>query len=755
MNILAKKSINGVTQTLKEHTDDVMREAMVIADSSLNDLVCTLCNFEKDKLKDLIFFAAYFHDIGKATKEFQDTINKHTKSFHSLYSAGIAAGINDFEIAPENDAYLNLLFLIVLTHHKLYWQGIFTGVNHDKCYVHNFLPEAETFFYNYKNCYQEMLNKPCKYNFEYKKITMEELDTFIDSYLRADIKCVINEKKLLSVERFRLLYSYVVGVLNFADWMASAKFSNSYPVVEFSRQPDKDFLIERLKEALKLDKFILKEFQEKLSITKGNVLVEIPTGEGKTEGSYLWAINNLKSKRSKIIYTLPTQTTSNKLFKRAESVFGDKTGLVHGSAKIYLEDLYLNENGAIDEHFKSDLLFSKTFNKPVTISTIDGVLKYFLNIGRFNIAMINILNSQIIIDEVHSYDFKLLGFIKRFLILSGAYSIPICIMSASIPEKIKELLNIKSYQYITDEKLFEKKANKIVKIKDSIDQNIEKICSEFNKGKNILVVRNKVDKSKLTYKELKNRGIENVILYNSQFKKKDRISKEDEIYKKLEDKEHFILVATQVVEISLDIDFEVMFTDICPIDALIQRLGRVNRRKREDKTGTVYVYSETDIKPYEKDMLDLTFETIEEGVHAIKVYNSWLNKVYDSIFESTRMIRELESKFREGFEEFDRNLERLQGISESDEKYNLRSIEFPKKDFILIDDYNAEDVEYENTVSLGAWLSDKPDYLFSKIDVHRKIFYDVLNLGYSYEYGVIFPDEEDSEKFDSAGGLFL
>ncbi len=752
MSVLAKKCKDGRTQTLIDHTLDVVSEVMALSDNAVIDLVSKKCNFEKGRLKDLLFYAAYFHDIGKATQEFRDTLNKKAKSFHSLYSSGIVADIREFEVKEDNKLYLNLLFLLVLTHHQLYWNGIFSGINHEKKYAHSFLPEAKKFFYDHKYYYEQLFKKTCVYDFEYKELSIEDLSTVIDSYLREDLDAISQKNTSISCEDFRLLYSYTLGILNLADWIASAKFEGNNPIITFRQLPTKDEIINKLKISLELDIFILKEFQEQLSNIKGNVLVEIPTGEGKTEGAYLWAINNLKNEQSKIIYTLPTQTTSNKLFFRSKSIFGEETGIIHGSAKIFLEDIYINENGLIDEHFKSELLFSKTFNKPVTVSTIDGVLKYFLNIGRYNIAMLNILNSQIIIDEVHSYDFKLLGFLKRFFELASTYDIPICIMSASIPDKIKELLNISNFSYVTDINLFKKKANYIIKVANKLDNDIETIISEYNKGKNILVVRNKVDKSISVFRKLKQCGIDNIILYNSQFKKKDRVKKEEEIYEKLKNKEHFILVATQVVEISLDIDFDDMFTDVAPIDALIQRFGRVNRKKRTDKIGAIYIYSETDIKPYEKEMLDLTYEIIEDGIHSIEKYNIWLNQIYNQLFDSASTIRHIESLFDAGYKEFDRNIRELHCISESDERYNLRNIEFPKKDFILKEDYDNEDYNFKNTVSMAAWLSDK--YLLVEKDISKGIYYDVLNLEYTYEEGVLLPDNEDSEHQDT-GGLFL
>lgn len=575
-----------------------------------------------------------------------------------------------------------MLMLCILTHHSIFnVESSFKTVGNNKKFNFKFLPYAEIFFYNYKEAYEKYLNKVCNYEFKYEEIDLKELGKEIEE-LYDDID---NLRKYESCSRIRLLYSYVSGILNLADWIASAKFNNSLTKIKFDYLIDKKELCRRFAESIKINEFIPKEFQEKLSNCKGSVLVEVPTGEGKTEGAFLWAVNNIDNElRSKIIYTLPTQTTSNKLYERVKDVFFDNTGLIHSSSKIYLEKKYEQENGKVDDKFQSDILFSTTFNKGATVSTIDSLFKYFLNIGRYNIAMLNFFRSVIIIDEVHSYDFKLMGFMKRFLELCKYYNVPVCLMSASIPNKIKELLNIEKLPIVSDEKLFEKKANYIYKVDDSLDNKFEDVIEKFNKGKDILIVRNKINKSIEAYKELKKRGIENIILYNSQFKKKDRVKKENEIYEKLKNKEHFILIATQVVEISLDIDFDVMFTDNAPIDSLIQRFGRVNRKKKQDKIGEIYIFRDTDIKPYYLRMLEITYDTLEEGLFSLGKYTKWLNKVYDELFNDKKVINELETKFVEEYQKFNKVLSELHGISQSKDIYDLRDIESPKRTIFYV-----------------------------------------------------------------------
>ncbi|PJI07102.1 MULTISPECIES: CRISPR-associated helicase/endonuclease Cas3 [Clostridium] len=738
--VVAKKSEDGRKQSLDEHTFNVIEEALnLIHDDELN-VISEKTGVDKTKIEDLIFFSAYFHDIGKATDKFKKTIDNKNKSYHSFYSASLVIRINDF-----NFNNVNLLMLIILTHHTVFNQdSSFKTAEDGNTFKFEFINYAEEFFYKYKYAYEKYMRKECKYNFVYKEATLKEISNII----RCTYGCIDSHKlvKCNNHIKLRVLYSYVTGILTLSDWIASAKFNRTMPQIEFNGVPSKEYIYKELSKSLKIEKFVPRNFQSMLSDFKGNVLVEIPTGEGKTEGSFLWGVKNLKGNWGKIIYTLPTQTTSNKLYERAKSVFHNNTGLIHGSSKVYLEKEYEKENGKIDNKCDSNILFSQTFNKGCTISTIDSLFKYFLNIGRYNIAMLNFIKSSVIIDEVHSYDFKMMGFMKRFLEICNLYKVPVCIMSASIPNKTKKLIGIDRFTIITDKKLFSKKANYIYKVDDSIDNNMDIIVDKYNSGRNVLIVRNNIKNSVKTYKDLKNKNVEDIILYNSQFKKKDRIRKEDEIYDKLKNNEHFILVATQVVEISLDIDFDVMYTDNAPIDSLIQRFGRVNRNKNINKLGEVFVFKKVEEKPYYYKLLEITYDTIQEGLFTIGKYNEWLNIVYDMLYGDKRIEDEIQDKFTTGYKMFDKIIKNLHGIEQSDDFYNLRDIQFPKKDFILEDDYDKNCFEYENTVSLPIYLA-RPELGYLIDDKFGQSRYDILNLKYNYDTGVKMPNIKDLDLF--------
>ena len=158
MDIWAKK-LEDQYQTLEEHTLWVCDEALKQIDDKTLQKVANISGWSTDKIKDLIFFSAYFHDMGKATIEFQNTIKSGTQSYHAMYSASILESIQDFEFL-EDDIYINLLLVIALTHHSLM---PYTANSSS----FGFLNEAQDFFHNYKTLYKSAFKKECSYSFDF------------------------------------------------------------------------------------------------------------------------------------------------------------------------------------------------------------------------------------------------------------------------------------------------------------------------------------------------------------------------------------------------------------------------------------------------------------------------------------------------------------------------------------------------------------------------------------------------------------
>jgi len=192
----------------------------------------------------------------------------------------------------------------------------------------------------------------------------------------------------------------------------------------------------------------------------------------------------------------------------------------------------------------------------------------------------------------------------------------------------------------------------------------------------------------------------------------------------------------------------VMFTDNAPIDSLIQRFGRVNRKKSIEKKGEIFIYQVENPLPYRDTILDLTFETIEEGYFELGEYVKWLNIVYDRWFEEDiTVINEITRLFDEGYNKYDETIKKLDGIKKSSDNYDLRDIEQSKNDYLLYDDYTNEEIDskdyYEYTIALPYYLEKKFKHALPA-EIEERLFYPILKLEYSFEKGVDIPKNDES-----------
>ncbi len=742
------------------HTDKVLNYAFEnIYEKDLN-IVSQIAWWSEDKIKEAIFFACFFHDIWKITKQFQNTILNDNKSYHAFYSMSIYYSLNkcwDFDFPVYQWIFgkqetIDIVLLSIWTHHSLLKENLYLekNLNFDilETELINFLLKLPIF-------YKKYLKKQFWYKFRFNWIN----EDFLNEWQKYVIKENYQLENWKDYLKLKVLFGYISWILNIWDWLASADFEGNFPNIKLAYKPNLFF------------PFKLKPFQQKLSELDKNVIVEIPTGEGKTEWSLLWAIKNWQWNFNKIIYTLPTQVTSNKMYERLVNYFWkENVGIVHSSADLFLEDI-LNLEDDQKDFYLTEKNFNKLFAKPITVSTLDAVLKFFINMWRRNIALTNKLNALLIIDEVHIYDLKLSWFlaslIKKWIF--ERLGIKLAILSASFPTIKKQYVlwddRNKKFEVVRQDNLFEARPNNVNLINDYLEKNLHKF-EKFFIRKNILIVRNTVKDAVTTYKILKEKGY-NVMLYHSRFRRIDRKLKEYEIFfrlwkerfknfneeiileseyinftdylKKLKVKDNFVLVATQVVEISLDIDFDMLLTDIAPIDSLIQRFWRINRKKSKDKIWEIYIfwkyYKIWGKYPYDDLLLQLSFENLKEWNLSLNELNSILEKTYTKYFNSTSWNEKILDKFEKGSKLFFNKLEETRGIFKQYE-YDVRDIQNTDIDVFLLKDYERYKIDWERLDEkylMPFKMYNLKNFQFIEPSKKDKLYYPVINIYYDYE----------------------
>lgn len=433
-------------------------------------------------------------------------------------------------------------------------------------------------------------------------------------------------------EKIRTLYFLLKGILHYADWHGSGKTS-----VRYSISSEPAAIISELEKRCRTKGIIYKgllTFQKTCGDSSGNLIAVAPTGSGKTEASILWALKNAKEMgEAKILYLLPTMVTANNIWKRLAEFFGEENvGLTHSTANLFLRNDLIDEEDIWEN--RRDILFNQSFIKPVTVGTVDQLLTAGFNAGRWALKEINASNSVIIIDEIHAYDGWTLGLIISTIRHFSSLGTRFMLMSATMPNSLQQLFSneLPNNTIIKDKVLLTAKRSRYFVEDNYIENALEGIEKAVSGGRRVLLVVNTVGLCQKLTQELSKL---NPVCYHSQFILKDRKAIEEKI-----DGANFV-IATQVVEVSLDIDYDWLFTECAPPDAIAQRAGRVNRYRDDKRDSRVYIFkaSEKGEKIYnpinDPELLLRSFDTFKKSPQDISEED--LIEIVESVYKDYKI----------------------------------------------------------------------------------------------------------------------
>ncbi len=615
--------------SLGKHTEDLL-----LAFGKLENLI-------PKELITPIRISILFHDIGKALPSFQGRIgNKdYLKAFsedtailsadipHSLFSTLLINldSPESKEILGEAEKYKNFILSAIAYHH---WrEGTFESyLMHNKMKKHlskisenqiEILRQAiikELSSINLPN--QEEIKRfisLVKPNTRLIKGIMKG-NTF-STYVKSPYYNYIDPQNLLKEKDYLIISGSLLRCDHFVSWVEEEEHQNkdaengtkiTLDHIELPAPPTEEIVLaveKRIKEKSNSnDIWQIRKFQT-IKDKKLTFLIA-PTGIGKTEFAFIW------SNGKKTLYTLPMRSTVNQTHKRAiDKIFKlEDVGILHSDADLYLYKEY---------HFsdiESIRLYemSRSLSFPFIVMTGDQIFPYVLGFPGCEKVISLLSYSNLVIDEVQAYDPKALAVVLKSLEITYTLGGKVLVMTATFPnfleEEIKKRLRKVNKNFDSELgkiDLYEENKEDFKNIKkhlleirltqqdsDSIvdKKEIEEVIEKAKEGKRVLVIMNTVKASQKIYKKikeiLKEKNLNDIktFLIHSRFTPKDREEKEKVISeefcnpKPITEKQGKILVATQVIEVSMDLDADVIFTEICPIDVLIQRIGRVARR---------------------------------------------------------------------------------------------------------------------------------------------------------------------------------
>lgn len=730
--MLAKDIKDGTT--LEEHIKDLemVSNSFKLAFPILPNLA-NLSNFW-----ELLNIAIIFHDLGKANKGFQNMLQgKQKYHFRHEWLSGAIFLNYDYD-----SSYKKLILNAILAHHKDFQQlhEIFKTSKNAECDIKEGedvdLIDNPIFSNEFKQLDFEWIKK----YLQSKGIKLEKIDGI--NPLPQKIIQWINEEEIEDIselEKFQNIF--LSASLSICDHNASAGIKN-IPII---KQSHFNFLHNK-----KYDPY----YHQKASWdTKGNALLIAPTGQGKTESSLGWLQTQLKIRQGRAFYILPFTASINAMTKRISSVengFGDESlvGLLHGKAKFFIDEYYEKKDG---QSLKKLIDINKKIIKPFKVVTPFQILKWAFGVKGFEKGFTQLAGSYLIFDEIHIYDRELFQRILFFVEwLIEKLKVKVFIMTATMPtfmqNHIKNTLKIEEVILPNKELIKNIQRHKVKLLDSTINEQQSFIQSKIDNGKTVLVVCNTVAKAQEMYEVI---DCSNKTLLHSGFNGRDRTEKERSVQS---DNKPQLLIGTQAIEVSLDIDYDLIVTEPAPLDALLQRFGRIYRGKdrvlkESDESNCFVTTVIEDVHKliYNKALLENTLTElgkIQNIVISEDIIQELLNKIYEPF--------ELDNDLRDNFRNYLDSLYPYNVYEEGEEEFfsqfdgiEVLPIELKEEFINLIE--NKKYLEAEKlfvSISKNRYRMHKDKITFFEIDGYKRVF-PIIALKYSSHIGLT-NDEVDN-----------
>lgn len=705
-----------------------------------------------ERFWEVLRVAIICHDLGKAHKEFQYLLNEEPNQWkfqrHELFSIPFIGALADFDKET-----IRLIELAVVGHHKDFEElqnqlafyetgddfGMLSGLDDRKRFSDAFNENVRI---------NDVLILLREYEVGITKIQPKAPDGLVRYYVKTPFK-------LDTGYYFSLMMLF--GALKWCDHSGSAKINTLFNL------ENKDF------QYLHNTSYQPYTHQLQSGDVPGNILLTAPTGSGKTESAFMWLQKQLNhSGQGRAFYVLPFTASINAMFERLKKEMGDdKIGMLHGKLSDYLNNYFDNLQytaQAKKENIQSLKKKFKSVVTPVKVTTPFQLLKHLFGLKGYEQGVFEMAGSHLVFDEIHAYNPETFAQIKVLIEFAVQHlQAKVMIMTATMPRFMRQELESVLGKFTivkADDSLYESFRRHKIVLKDRLlSDELDEIRQKLQSGKKVLVVCNTVKSAQETFVALKTTIKEHeAVLFHGSFTGKDRSRKEKELMADTVK----LLVGTQAIEVSLNIDFDIIYTEPAPIDALIQRFGRVNRRRvkgicecvvfKEHNPEDEYIYSpaivEKTIVAFSQ-IVNSNSGIIDEALLQLsidEVYNDWNADDKKKFDDQYRYLKDaLQSlspmlKNKHSEEDFYRQFDGVKILPQN----NKGSYEecLTNLDFISAE---SEKVQISKRKFIGWLKSDnirRENFAFSKGTKVNVEQYLITNKRYTNELGLLANEEE-------------
>ena len=589
--------------------------------------------------------AVMFHDLGKCCQGFQNTVRggPRFRQRHEVLSVALLTRL----VTSDANGDLPWIAAAILTHHKdldeigeLYPDELdFDGLEQlETEATPSFFETAERVFLD---CFHARLLDACDLEFAVPVQTPTGgAIGSIRPVLNAAFDLARRIRNQGATSADAIGGRFLRGLLLLADHAGSA--GETFGLLNQIRSES------AMLAALKVNAADL--YRHQRDLPPGNATLIAPTGSGKTEAAMLWAARTgvQGSGKPVLFYVLPYQASINAMQLRlARSLGTTKVALQHSrvAQAIYRQLLDRDYEPALAARLaRKERSLAKLHAKPVRILTPYQLLRGAYQLKGHEALWTDASNSLMIFDEIHAYESARLGMILATLNhLTRELGVRALIMSATMPRRLQQIVQSmlpgghhlsaspETFRVNFDGTAFIFSTGTLLEP----DEIADRVCADASTGKAVLVVATTVARAQQIYRQLRAELADRVSLLHGRFHAEDRFDKEKHLALKRgpEGNEPIVLVATQVVEVSLDVDFDVLYTDPAPLEALVQRFGRVNRRRRVPLRDVFVTQAIPEGSPvYEEQIVRAALEQLER-VNNAPLDESVVQEMLDAIYD--------------------------------------------------------------------------------------------------------------------------
>lgn len=617
------------------------------------------------------FWSCWFHDLGKSARGFQAALRPGGQRWRHRHEVLSLAFLGSF-CEPESDHFCWIAAGIA-SHHKdaptileeLYNPRLDPDDWGCTELVNEIDPDTWQAILGWtEHCASAKIGELAMRDFGVEPLVaanaqaQEELSTLLVAGLTSYLNFWRELKRLPAQDHRNQAALALRGVVVLADHLASAHA----PALDDSGLPDQGALLS----SLGLREGDLFPHQNSATRTRGSIVLSAPTGSGKTEAALFWARNQQVDETTgrTLVFLLPYQASLNAMRSRLTDLLSRDVALVHAKSlqAIYrtLMDRGYDQKDA-ERLAREDNNFGR-LNKPaIRVSTPYQILKAAYRLKGYEGVWASLTDSLIVLDEVHAYEPARLGLLFELLSeLVSRWNAKVCAMTATMPSWLRRSLSevLSASEISPDPQLFRQFARHRIEIVhgDLLERRIRELAlREFEAGRSVLLAANTVGTAQRLYDSL--RAVvpaDALLLLHSRFAVGDRLKKEAALLKRLSPRHEqaaaTIAVATQVVEVSLNLDFDTIITEPAPLEALVQRFGRVNRTRRKGVVPVrILTKSLNDAKVYDPALTTRSLSILQQNQDSIldelKV-NEWLDRIYEGDLER-KWMEEIERNRRE------------------------------------------------------------------------------------------------------------